>query len=215
MKHKHDLYDFTFLFTGASYPARVIESELDGLKLNGSLVEIDEYGDETPIAKVTGHIYLTGCDMPILDWLDAISEDTSEFMYLFRRDGYPIDEVEKETLATDIGPYLFLTSLVVEPSRRGKGLGLITTLETIKVWGRGADFVAIKPFPLQFANEGINDFTGQFEGVEYREAQAKLIAYYERIGFSLIQPKGKSSGVMVLSSKYKHPDIENIVEINA
>ena len=200
MKYKHDLSSFEFQYTGISYPARAIEPEFDGLTLSGSLVETGEHGNETIVAEVAGHVYPAECGMPVCEWLDAMSADMSKFVCLFGSDGYPIDEVVKETLATDIGPYLFLTNLVVKPSERGKEFGSITTLEAIKVWGSDADFVAINPFPLQFANEGDNEFAGQFEGVEYEEARAKLIAYYERIGFSLIQPKG-CSGMMVLSSK--------------
>ncbi len=213
MKYKHDLYDFTFLFSGRSYPVRDIEPELCGLTLNGQLAGIDEYEGEASLAKFSGYIYLPECGMPIRNWLDSISSDMAKFMCLFNDSGYPTAEVEMATFATDAGSYLFLTKLVVEPLKRGKGLGLIAALEAIKVWGRCADFVAINPFPLQFANGGDNDFAGQFDGVKYEAARAKLIAYYGRLGFSFIQPRG-SDGVMVLSPKRNHPGIESIVENN-
>ena len=213
MKYKLDLCSYSFQYRGFSYPERVLDSAFDGLHMRGALVETEEDGEEVTVAKVAGQVYVADCDMPILEWLDSFGPDAAEFMVLFEGEK-PIAEVEKKTLSIGLGPYLFLTHLEVLPASRGKGLGLIAILEAIRAWGGCAEFVVINPSPLQFANEGDNDFAGQFEGVGYEVAREKLVAHYERIGFSLIQAGGGEK-FMVLSLKHKSPGIEDIVDVNA
>jgi hypothetical protein len=81
---------------------------------------------------------------------------------------------------------LVLNRIDIVPTFRGRGLGLLVVSRTIDIFGENCGLVAMKPFPLQFANyldpewhapEGLEDPDGAF-----RTALSKLHRYWARAG---------------------------------
>src|SRR5205085_12479330 len=107
---------------------------------------------------------------------------------------------------------LILDRLEILPEYRGRRLGLACLYRCIQQFWHGAGLVVLKPFPLQFENNGHKSEwresleLGKF-GKYLKSSRSKLEKYYATLGFeklprteimamcpTLIQPKLKELG---------------------
>jgi hypothetical protein len=128
----------------------------------------------------------------LFDVMDGHSSEMAQYHAAFFK---PKGWDYKETIRRQFADILSLDLLVldraeIEPPHRKHGLGLLAISRTIDVFGANCALVAMKPFPLQFAQyldsgwrapEGVQDPTAEF-----RIARQKLCRYWERAGFKRV-----------------------------
>jgi GNAT superfamily N-acetyltransferase len=80
---------------------------------------------------------------------------------------------------------LLIKRMEIEPSFRGKKIGLAVLYQAIKDWSSGCSLVLIKPFPLQFEVSNLKKEMERDLGAE-KAATKKLKNYYQTLGFESI-----------------------------
>jgi len=112
----------------------------------------------------------------VMEIFDSSSELYEVYVALFnlKTDGF-LDALELETPFGDI---LVIHSIEVIPEYRGRNLGLLAMLQTIKTFGGGCVVAAIKPFPLQFTGKVTDD-----NEAEFNRGQKKLRDHWKKLGF--------------------------------
>lgn len=134
------------------------------------------------LASVTGCLVTTSPFLDSIDLLEILDLETeiSEFMPIFDQDGL-LSKISKEIgVMGSNPPYLFLTGLLVPEAYRGHRLGLLATLEAIRVFGGNASTAVIMPFPLQSVWAD-----GEYSQ-ETLAARDKLVSYFGLAGFQAV-----------------------------
>ena len=143
-------------------------------RLNASLVQVGRISD---------------AGENLFDVMDGHSCEMAQYHAAFFK---PKGWDYKETIRRQFADILSLDLLVldraeIEPTCRRQGLGLLAISRAIDVFGASCALVAMKPFPLQFAQyldpgwrapKGVQDPTAEF-----RISRQKLCRYWERAGF--------------------------------
>jgi hypothetical protein len=128
----------------------------------------------------------------LFDVMDAHSDEMAQYhAALFKPKGWDYKETVRKQFADILSlDLLVLDRAEIEPTYRKRGLGLLAISRTIDVFGANCALVAMKPFPLQFAQyldsswrapECVQDPTAEF-----RIARQKLCRYWERAGFKRV-----------------------------
>lgn len=133
--------------------------------------------------------------LDVFEVFDAASE-TGTLTYMTLWD----QEIEdfKESLIGGMSGLnaLLLERIRIRPEFRGRRLALAATRITIDHFARDCALVALKPYPLDVAEDAPE--------VEIREAIAGLTAYYARLGFFTVP----GSELMVLDLDRIHPSLQ-------
>jgi hypothetical protein len=142
---------------------------------------------------------------------DASSELGKYHIALFKSDDCEYKDSIRQQFGDVFGlDLLVLNHIDIVPTFRGRGLGLLVVSRTIDIFGENCGLVAMKPFPLQFANyldaewhapEGIKDPKAAFQ-----TAVGKLRRHWARAGFRRIN----ETDYCALSPARKRPALKRV-----
>jgi hypothetical protein len=109
---------------------------------------------------------------------DAESGELFEaYEAIFEKGSRVREDLELESF----GDILIVHTITIDEKHRGRKLGLVALLQTIKTLGGGCSMVVIKPFPLQFSCKVTKKNEKQC-----LDAQEKLATYWRRLNFMRI-----------------------------
>ncbi len=107
--------------------------------------------------------------------------------------------------------FLIIDRLEILPQFRGERLGLKILRHLIDRFSPGAGIVAIKPYPLQFEHESLDEKKIEWRkklelsqcSIDQKASIERLRQYYSELGFQIL----KNSKMMVLSTGHTLPSI--------
>ncbi len=148
----------------------------------------------------------TGGDL--LSTLDSVDDNVVRY-YEALYDGEEI----KASISDEIEPGYGLNLLVIDnvkthPDYRGRNIGLLATLKVIEVFSGSCEYVAVRPFPLQFTAHNKDPKNKILKAKAYaafesneKKAFQKLRKHWEQLGFKRVE----GSDVFILSTAYRIP----------
>jgi GNAT superfamily N-acetyltransferase len=154
----------------------------------------------------------------IYDVFDTYAETVDYYGAIFNYGTLEINEKLCTAINCDafFGNILILDRLEIIPRFRKQGLGLLVMRKLIERFSLGAILVGIKPFPLQFEVDRLdNEGSGWRTKLKLdalpqdrRRATAKLQRYYQKLGFARLP----GTPFMFRSTDYPLPKIEDLIE---
>ena len=130
------------------------------------------------------------CDLDIWELADQISQEHTEVAEFAFSDNMLVPAIIGEGYGARL---LYIGRMNLKPEFRGKGIGLYAIARAIELMGSGKDAVLMQAYPLQFKqsvfNEVIADQLGlKANGSDFSNCLDKLVRYYSRLGFELVDP---------------------------
>lgn len=206
-----------------AYPTRsqVFPSEESGFVVNhpGSVIFVGErYQDEsigTFHALVVHTERTRAAGLHPFDAWDYNQDTHDMFCRLFAKSGLAFRRSILDRFFPSNTDVLWISDLALQPSHRGRNLGLAVVARLIDMLGRGCGLVLLEASPLQFvydetaeANEELWTTYGLVAfGVQEERAARTLANYWKMLGF---EPLDSGKDILALNPRTPRPSLRRL-----